>query len=558
MVEKTMRVDEEQANGGAAGESFAVSGNIIDAVAGRIFPGTITVKNGRIGSIEETPGVNYDTWLCPGFVDAHVHVESSLLAPVEFGRAAACHGTVASVSDPHEIANVLGIRGVEWMLENASHTPFKIFFGAPSCVPATPFETAGAQFTATEVDQLLAREDIHYLSEVMNFPAVIGGDPAISAIIDCARKRGKPIDGHAPGVVGDALVTYAKAGIQTDHECSTAREARERIALGMKVAVREGSAARNFEALLPVLLESPESCFFCSDDAHPDVLTAGSTNVSVARAVAAGLDVMAAVRVASIQPISHYRLPVGCLQVNDPADFIELPNLTDFRPSRVWIDGILAAQDGKPLLGSHPCTPENRWAQRVLSAKDFTLTPDSTAAKKVIIAIDGQLLTDQADHTPAANCTSVEADTDSDCLKIAVVNRYHDAPVSVGLIRGFGLHASALASSVAHDSHNVVVVGTSDELMAKAANAVLAAEGGLAAVSGDDAIVLPLPIAGLMGTGDAWQAAKAFNQLTAFAHADGCKLKSPLMTLSFMALLVIPSLKISDKGLFDVGKFQFV
>lgn len=541
--------------------AFEVSGNIIDPVAGRIFPGTVTVKNGRIAAIEEHPpqaGESYTTWLCPGFVDAHVHVESSLLAPVEFGRAAACHGTVATVSDPHEIANVLGIRGVEWMLENAGHTPFKIFFGAPSCVPATPFETAGAHFTAAEVGQLLARDDVHYLSEVMNFPAVIGGDPAIAAIIERAKQHGKPIDGHAPGVVGDDLVAYAKAGIQTDHECSTAREARERIALGMKVAVREGSAARNFEALLPVLLESPQSCFFCSDDAHPDVLTNGSVNQSVARAVAAGLDVIAAIRVASSQPIDHYRLPVGKLQVGDPADMIELPNLTDFHPNRVWINGIAAAKDGQPLLDSYPCKPENRWAKRTLTAADFTLPRTAVAATKVIVAIDGQLLTDQFDYSPPADQPDVTASVADDILKIAVINRYQQAPVSVGLIQGFGLRASALASSVAHDSHNVVVVGTSDQLMAKAANAVMEAEGGLAAVSASDAVTLPLPVAGLMGTTDAWQAADLFNQLTAFAHADGCSLKSPLMTLSFMALLVIPSLKIGDRGLFDVNRFALL
>lgn len=541
--------------------AFSVSGNIIDPVARRIFPGTIRVENGRIAAIEEQSpeyGKSHHTWLCPGFVDAHVHVESSLLTPVEFARAAACHGIVASVSDPHEIANVLGIEGVEWMLENASHTPFKIFFGAPSCVPATPFETAGAHFTAAEVDQLLARDDIHYLSEVMNFPAVIGGDPAIMAIVERAKVHNKPIDGHSPGVLGADLEIYAKAGIQTDHECSTAREARERVALGMKVAVREGSAARNFDALLPVLLESPESCFFCSDDAHPDVLIESSVNISVARAVAAGLDVITAIRVASVNPIEHYRLPVGKLQVGDPADFIELPNLTDFHPRRVWINGILAADNGQPLLKPHSCKPKNRWVKRTLVPEDFALPRTSPAASRVIVAIDGQLLTDQFDYTPPADQPCVSANVAEDILKIAVVNRYSNAPVAVGLIRGFGLKASALASSVAHDSHNVVVVGTDDELMSKAANAVMEAEGGLSAANADMVLALPLPVAGLMGTGDAWHTADLFNRLSAFAHADGCQLKSPLMTLSFMALLVIPKLKLGDLGLFDVQSFSLL
>ena len=532
-------------------------GRIVDVVAGRIFAGEFTIQNGRIHGLREVADAAGGPFYLPGLVDAHVHIESSLLTPVEFARAAVVHGTVATVSDPHEIANVLGVEGVQWMLDNAEQTPLKIFFGAPSCVPATGFETAGARFGPEEVDLLLADERIRYLSEVMNFPGVINGDPTMLAIIEKAKLRGKRVDGHAPGVVGEALRTYANRGIETDHECVTLEEARQRVACGMKVAIREGSAARNFDALWPLLKESPEACFFCSDDKHPDDLVESHINALLARAVAEGVEPLAAIRAATLNPTKHYGLPVGLLQAGDAADFIEVRDLTSFEVQRTFIEGQLVAENGRTLLPSVNCTAPNRFATTALSIQDLRI-PASAAPVPVIVARDGQLITGREDLVPSAQGNESVADVSRDLLKIVVYNRYAKQPPALGFVRNFGLKTGAMASSVAHDSHNIVAVGADDSQLAEAINAVVEAGGGLAFSSPQARQVYPLPVAGLMGLGDAWQAADAFQQLTALARADGCQLGSPYMTLSFMALLVIPSLKMSDRGLFDGDSFSFV
>ena len=537
-------------------ESYA--GKIVDVVGGRVFRGRIEVADGRIAAIHEDEQAVGDGVFMPGLVDAHVHIESSLLVPTEFARAASVHGTVATVSDPHEIANVCGVDGVRWMMDNGERTPMKIFFGAPSCVPATPFESAGAVFDAEVIDGLLADERILYLSEVMNFPAVIHGDPSMQAIIDCAKRRGKHIDGHAPGVVGDDLRRYAAAGIETEHECVTLDEGRQRIAAGMKVGIREGSAARNFEALWPLLNESPDACFFCSDDKHPDELVVSHINALVARAVAHGVDPMVAMRVATRNPVEHYGLPVGLLQVGDPADFIEVNDLAGFEVRRTWIDGQLAAENGEPLLARVPIEPINRFATVPVEVSALKLTHAVGDTFPVIVAEDGQLVTERDDLVPTMNGDEVVSDPSRDLLKIAVYNRYEPAPPCVGLIRHFGLQSGAMASSVAHDSHNIVAVGANDEMMARAINAVVEMGGGLSFVGPEFERVYPLPVAGLMGTGEAWEASESFSLLTQDAQRDGCGQRSPYMTLSFMALLVIPKLKIGDRGLFDVEAFQLL
>ena len=535
-------------------EEFA--GRIVDVTGGRVFPGRFRVEDGRIAEVAGDESAPDSPTYLPGLVDAHVHIESSLLPPSEFARAAVVHGTVGTVSDPHEIANVLGIPGVDWMIESAAGCPLKIAFGAPSCVPATPFETAGASFGPEEIDALLDREGIHYLAEVMNFPAVIGGDPRMTEIVRRALDRGVPVDGHAPGVIGDDLKAYAAAGIQTDHECVTLDEARQRVACGMKVAIREGSAARNFDALWPLLCESPDACFLCSDDRHPDDLVVSHIDGLVRRAIANGVDPLAAVRAATRNPALHYGLPVGLLRRGDPADFIEVPSLEDFRVAGTWIDGRRVARDGETLVESRPINPINRFETDGVARDDLRIPAEEGRSFALIVANDGQLVTGRDSVRPTVRNGEVVADPERDLLKIAVVNRYAKAAPAVGLVRNFGLRSGAIAGSVAHDSHNIVAIGADDESLLQAINAVAANRGGLVFRSASESLVHPLPVAGLMGTTDAWRAATAFEKLGRLAKADGCPQGSPFMTLSFLSLLVIPSLKIGDKGLFDVDSFS--
>lgn len=537
-----------------------LSGNIIDVVAGKTFSGTIEIVNGRIARVtEQGPPQDDAPWFAPGFVDAHVHVESSMLPPTEFARVAVTHGTVATVSDPHEIANVLGLPGVRWMIADAKRAACKIFFGAPSCVPATNFETAGARFGPKEVGELLELPEILYLSEVMNFPAVIFDDPVMHAIIAEAKRRGKRVDGHSPGVLGEDLKKYAAAGIQTDHECTTLEEARQRAALGMMVWIREGSAARNFEALWPLLLEKPQNCGLCSDDKHPDELLVSQIDALVRRAVAHGVPIMDALRAATLNPIRHYGLPVGLLQTGDPADMIELGDLKEFRVKRTWVNGKLVAQNGQPLMARLPVNPVNYFKTDPKKPEDFALAAAPGKRMRVIEAIDGQIVTGSAIEKPKVSDNGyVLCDPSRDLLKLTVVNRYSDAPPSVALVRNFGLRSGALASSVAHDSHNIVAVGANDEDLTRAVNAVIKHGGGLSFAAGQIEKALPLPIAGLMTTLDAHAAGAAYEELSKLARDHGCKLKAPYMCLSFLALLVIPQLKLSDLGLFDVGQFKLV
>ena len=540
------------------GSDFEITANLADVVAGEIRPARVTVRGGRVADIAGAPAADCATYLSPGWVDAHVHIESSMLAPSAFARAAVVHGVVATVSDPHEIANVLGREGVLWMVDNAKQSPFKFHFGAPSCVPATPFETAGAAFGSAEVAALLETNGIHYLAEVMNFPAVIGGDERMHTIIAAARERGLRIDGHAPGVMGKGLETYAAAGIETDHECVTLEEARARLRLGMRVALREGSAARNFDALWPALREFPAACFLCSDDKHPDDLVRGYLGDILRRAVANGVPPMDALCAATLNPVRHYNLPVGLLRPGDPADMVEFDNLAGFRVRRTWIDGRCVAADGRTRLPAVAVRPVNVFRARPVDEDALALPWSAGKPFPVIVARDGQLVTGREDVVPTVHNDTVVPDPGRDLLKIAVVNRYTPAPPAVGLIRNFGLRSGAMAGSVAHDSHNIVAVGAEDTALARAVNAVVECGGALAFAGPDGVETLPLPVAGLMSDGDPWTVAKAFERLTALARADGCPMRSPYMTLSFMALLVIPSLKISDRGLFDVDRFALL
>ena len=532
-----------------------ISGNVVDPLARRIFPATLAIRDGRIAAIRED-SKPHAAWLLPGFVDAHVHVESSLLPPCEFARLAVGHGTVATVSDPHEIANVLGVPGVEFMLADAARSPFHFHFGAPSCVPATAFDRAGAMLDAAAVAALLDRPDIGYLSEMMNYPGVVAGDAEVLAKIAAARSRGKPVDGHAPGLRGPAVAAYAAAGITTDHECVALDEALEKLSLGMKILIREGSAARNFDALASLIDSHPGSVMLCSDDKHPDGLLVGHIDALVRRALGRGSDLFDVLQAASVNAVRHYGLDVGLLQPGDGADFLEVDDLRTLRIRRVFVRGSLAAVDGVPLLPRLQSGTPNAFAARPQAAEAFAVAAGPAGARlRVIDACDGQLVTGASLAEPRVVAGRVVADPAADVLKIALVNRYADQPPAVAFIRRFGLRRGAIASSVAHDSHNIVAVGADDASLARAVNLVIDARGGLAAVDEGRADLLPLPIAGLMSDRPGAEVAARYAALDRFAKDLGSPLGAPFMTLAFMALLVMPALKLAPQGLFDVARF---
>ncbi|MBK9758540.1 MAG: adenine deaminase [Flavobacteriales bacterium] len=534
-------------------ENFTLVSNLVDIPARRVFPAEVAVVDGRITVITEIAGP-VDGYLMPGFVDAHVHVESSMLIPSEFARLAVTHGTVGTVSDPHEIANVLGVEGVEFMIENGKQVPFHFFFGAPSCVPATAFETAGAFIDAAATGRLLANPDIGYLAEMMNFPGVLNGDGEVLAKIAHAHRLGKPVDGHAPGLHGELAKRYIEAGISTDHECFTREEALDKLACGMKILIREGSAAKNFDALIGLMHDHAEHLMFCSDDKHPDSLVVGHINDLCARAVALGHNVFDVLRAACLNPVVHYNMPVGQLRLGDAADFVLVEDLENFRVKRTWIRGMVVAEYGRSLIERVPSSRPNQFNCSPKQNKDFRV-PAQTEDLLVIEALDGQLITPKKWIPATVFKGECVADPTKDLLKIAVVNRYYDAPPAVGWITNFGLKKGAIAGSVAHDSHNIVAVGTNDDDLCKAINLVIRERGGITLANGVLERVLPLPIAGIMTDADAYLVSDAYAEMDREAKELGSTLGAPYMTLSFMALLVIPHVKMSDKGLFDGDSF---
>lgn len=540
----------------AADPAQKISGNIVDVVKAEIYPGTLVIKDGKIKEIVRDDKMYVD-YIIPGLVDAHVHIESSLLPPSEFARLAVVHGTVATVSDPHEIANVLGVPGIDTMIEDAKKGPFKFHFGASSCVPATAFETAGAKIDADAVGQLLQRSEIKYLSEMMNYPGVLQDDPEVMAKLKAARDHKEPVDGHAPGLMGEDLKKYVGAGISTDHETLTFDEGMEKAALGMNVIIREGSAAKNFNALHKLIGKYPALCMFGSDDKHPDDLVKGHINEMVKRAFALGYEKMAVLRCASYNPVKHYGLDVGLLQKGDPADLVVVDDFERFNILKTYINGKLVAQDGKSLLEKQAANIKNQFLAREKKPEDFRVKAQE-GVLYVIGAIDGQLVTQKLKVTPKIVGGYVVSDPDRDILKITVVNRYQDVPPAVAFVKRFGLKKGAIASSFAHDSHNVIAVGVSDEDIARAVNLVIRDRGGLALAYDQHEEILDLPIAGLMSNQDGYQVAEQYSKMTATVKELGSQLKAPYMTLSFMALLVIPDLKLSDKGIFDGRSFRFI
>ncbi|MBK9048733.1 MAG: adenine deaminase [Bacteroidetes bacterium] len=537
-------------------DSFEIQGYIIDIQNSTIFPGAVLVQNGIIKSIKKMTNVP-SRYILPGLVDSHIHIESSMLTPYEFARKALIHGTVATVSDPHEIANVSGMKGIYYMLKNAADAKLKINFGAPSCVPATTFETAGATITPENIQELLARDDVRYLTEMMNYPGVLFNDPVVMEKIRIAKSFNKPVDGHAPGLMGDDAIKYIEAGITTDHECFTKEEALHKLKHGMKILIREGSAARNFEALHELISEYPHMTMLCSDDKHPDELITGHLNVIVKRALAKGHNLFDVLRVACINPVKHYNLPVGLLQPNDPADFIVIDNPENFNILETYINGEKVAENGHCMLPPKTHEVINNFSCDSLTAEDFNY-PINSDTIPIIEAIDGQLITNKIMAPAKIKNGFAVADVDNDLLKLVVVNRYNASKPAVSFIKNFKIKNGALASTVAHDSHNIIAVGTDDESIAKAVNLLIQNRGGLSAVDQNGAMVLPLPIAGLMSPLSCDEIGESYSAIDKKVKSMGCNLRAPFMTLSFMALLVIPKLKLSDKGLFDGEKFEFV
>jgi adenine deaminase len=532
-----------------------ISGQLIDIRRRRIYPAALHIENGKIARITPVSDAP-EHYILPGFVDAHVHIESSMLVPSEFAKKAVVHGTVATVSDPHEIANVLGKEGVYYMLDNAQKVPFKFNFGAPSCVPATIFETAGAEVTVGDIDEMLQRHDIKYLAEMMNYPGVLYNDPSVLAKLEVAKRHQKPIDGHAPGLMGELVLNYMSKGISTDHECYKHEEALFKLQNGMKVIIREGSAAKNFNTLAPLIPQWSSMMMFCSDDKHPDDLILGHINLLVKRALALGFDLFDVLQMACINPVEHYRLDVGTLQVGYAADFIVIDNPIDFNILQTYIDGVLVAENGHSFIKTKPEKTLNNFNIGLKKPSDFDI-PLEKETVNVIECLDGQLITNKIQGKIIIKDGKAAPSVLDDILKIVVVNRYHEAAVAVAFIKNFGLKSGAIASSVAHDSHNIIAVGVDDISICEAVNGIIAQKGGLAATNDAETLVLGLPVAGLMSTESCEIVAAQYERLVRMAKDLGSTLGSPFMSLSFMALLVIPSLKLSDKGLFDGEKFTF-
>jgi adenine deaminase len=542
--------------------NFIIEGNIVDIEEKKIFYGTAQIEDGKIVSIKEIEKQKDDApFILPGFIDAHVHIESSMLVPTEFAKLAVVHGTVATISDPHEIANVCGMKGVEYMIENGKQVPFKFYFGAPSCVPATDFETAGASLNANDIDTLLAKDEINYLSEMMNFPGVLHHNEEVEAKINSAKIYDKPVDGHAPGLRGETAKKYIDAGISTDHECFTKEEALDKLQYGMKILIREGSAAKNFEALIDLLNDYEDEMMFCSDDKHPDSLVNGHINELCKRAVEKNIDVFKVLKAACVNPVKHYKMKVGLLKPNDDADFIIVKDLINFKIIKTFISGTLVAENGISKINTTKAELINNFNCNKKQVSDFGYKKNNAEKIIAIEALDGQLITNKLNIIPKIEKDFYVSNVNTDILKMVVINRYKEAPVSIGFVKNFGLKKGAIASSVAHDSHNIIAVGADDESICKAVNLIIENRGGISCIDAADPLidkVLPLPVAGLMSNEDGYKIAAMYTQIDQAAKTFGSKLSAPFMTLSFMALLVIPHVKLSDLGLFDGDEFKFI
>ncbi len=535
---------------------WIIEGNVVDVVSGRIFPGRIVHERGVIVSVDRSAGA-CPGYLVPGFIDAHIHIDSSLLCPSRFAEAVVPRGTTAVVTDPHEIGNVLGLPGIDWMREDAAAAPLRVRFTAPSCVPATPFETSGAAIGPPEVARLLAREDVVALGEVMDFPGAVAGDPDLLAKIAAARKAGKPVDGHCPLLTGERLAAYAALGISTEHECTSAAEALEKHALGIRIMVREGSAARNLADLAP-FARNHEFLLVSDDRIAPDLL-GGHVDRLLARCVSLGIHPIHALRAATARPARHYRLPLGVLEPGRWADVVRVRDLSEFEPLEVFVGGERVASGGEPGFSASPRPPRGKIAVAPRRAEDFVVPAGGSRVRaRVIRLVPDEILTEHGIETMQASGGRLVPDVGRDLLLISLVNRYRDAPVATAVVSGFGLREGAIASSIAHDSHNLLVVGSGTEEMARAVNLLLASSGGLAAVGGGETTLLPLPAGGLMSVDPPGEVVRRHGSLLRHAAGLGCRLGRPFLSLSFLSLLVVPRLKLGDRGLFDGDAFRFV
>ncbi|MFO8235118.1 MAG: adenine deaminase [Bacteroidales bacterium] len=537
-------------------KQIKLKGKIVDVFKEDIYPGEITIQDGKILQIRPVSEAVDEVFIIPGLVDSHIHIESSMLSPQMFAHEAVKHGVVATVSDPHEIANVLGEEGINFMVENGEKVPFKFYFGVPSCVPATPFETSGSILGANIVEELINKKQHLYLAEMMNFPGVINEDPEVMKKIEAAKKAGKPIDGHAPGLRGKDAQKYIDAGISTDHECMDIEEARERISMGMKIQIREGSAAKNFHALYPLIYESPGQVMLCSDDKHPDDLIDSYLEVLIKTGLEKKINLFHMLRAATVNPVRHYNLNVGLLQEGDPADLAIVDDLTNFNVLKTYIDGNVVFGDDKSYIETSDIVPLNIMEATPIEPVDIEVE-DKGLPVRVIEAMDSQLYTMSKELFPLSSKGVLISDTQKDILKVVVYNRYKNYPPSIGFIKNFNLKYGAIATSIAHDSHNIIAVGVEDESIVKAINQLINQKGGITIANGNEIFSLKLEIAGLMTHQSAEVVAKQYKRLTEIAQDLGCKFMSPFMTLSFMALPVIPELKITDRGLFDVQKFEY-
>ncbi|HOO98139.1 MAG TPA: adenine deaminase [Bacteroidales bacterium] len=533
-----------------------IKGRLIDIHAREIFNSVISINGGRIAGIERSVNEVPEYYIMPGLIDAHVHIESSMISPGSFAMASVPHGTIGVVSDPHEIANVMGMEGIEFMLEDGKKTPFHFWFGAPSCVPATELETSGAKIGPEEVEALLKRDEIKFLAEMMNFPGVINGNSEVIAKLALAEKYGKPVDGHAPALTGEVLRKYISAGISTDHECSSVEEAIEKIILGMKVIIREGSAGRNLAALKSLYNDYPDMIMLGSDDIHPEMLRERHLEKLIAQLIDEGYNIFDVIRSATVNPVEHYKLDAGILRTGDPADFIIVDDPERMNVIETWIMGEKVFDRGKVFFDYKPAEPLNKFNCSKLSKIEITV-PQQKNEMRVIASFDGELFTKELLYEPTPG-DLVESDINEDILKIVVKDRYNDAPPAVGFIKGFSLKSGAFASSVAHDSHNIIAVGTSDEDILLAINEIVRIKGGLSVCDRGLVNSLQLNIAGIMSNRPCGEVADDYERLSEQVKKMGCSMSAPFMTLSFMALLVIPELKISDRGLFDGNRFQYV
>ncbi len=537
---------------------FKISGNIVDIIEEKIFPGTIFIDNGVISEIKPEKTAKYSNLVLPGLIDSHIHIESSLLSPSEFARNAVRFGSVATISDPHEISNVCGLDGIYFMIENGKQTHFKFFFGAPSCVPATPFETSGSKITPKDIDFLFKHLEVNYLSEMMNYPGVISEDPDVLSKIYIAKEFGLPIDGHCPGLLGINLKKYIEFGITTDHECTNIDEAEEKIINGMKILIREGSAAKNFEELIPLLRKYPDKVMFCSDDLHPFDLLNGHINILVKKALERGFDKFQVLRAATLNPILHYKIPVGILRVGDDADFIVIDNFENFNVKETYIKGNLVSKNGESFISKTTTNPINNFKVKPKKIDDFKIHYEGKNKIRVIGVKDHSLITEELLLEAKIEDNMVVADIERDILKIVVINRYEDTKPSVGFIKNIGIKKGAFATTIAHDSHNIISIGADDQLITKVVNILIENKGGIAYADDSDEMILKLPIAGLMTDENIDEVSQKYLNIENKIKSIGSKLTSPLMSTSFMSLLVIPRLKIGDKGLFNVNSFKFV